>query len=96
VVGCTTIGAKFNWSASCETNWGFQIWPNSSVQGFPNPTTFQLEPYSLNPDYFVVAYSANGTKTLTGYTVARVGSGLAINIEAQDGSKWSSTWFPLP
>jgi hypothetical protein len=66
------------------------------VQGFPSPTSFQLEPYSLNPEGFVVAYSAGGAKALTGYTVAKVGGGLAINIEAPNGSKWSSTWFALP
>jgi hypothetical protein len=96
VTGCTSIGAAYKWTSSCENNRGFQIWPGSSVSGFPSPTTFQLEPYSLNGDYFVVAYNAGGKKTLTTYTVAKVGHGLAITIEAPNGSKWASNWFALP
>jgi hypothetical protein len=96
VIGCTSIGNTFRWNADCENRHGFQIWPGSSVSGFPGSTQFQLEPYSLNNDYFVVAFMNNGKKTLTGYTVAKVGHGLAITIEAPNGSKWASNWFALP
>jgi hypothetical protein len=96
VAGCTSIGAAFKWTASCENKHGLGILPGSSVSGFPSSTTFQLEPFRLNNDLFVVAFSAGGKKTLTGYTVAKVGGGLAITIEAPDGSKWASSWFALP
>jgi hypothetical protein len=93
---CTSIGAAFKWSARCENNWGLSIWPGTSVSGFPTSTSFQLEPYSLNTDYFVVAFMNNGKKAVTGYTVGKVGGGLAITIESPNGSKWASSWFIIP
>ena len=100
VEGCTIVGADFNWSSSCETYYGVQIWPfsgSSEYSGYPSQGSWQLEPYSLNTDYYVVVYGTkNGLKLTTSYTIARKGGTLAVNIESPDGSKWASKWFAIP
>jgi len=100
LAGCTSIGAPFNWNARCEDNNGFGIKPYTGnpndYSGFPNPTDFTLEPYTLNRDAFVVAWTIASKKFITTYTVGKAGAGLAITIQSPDGSKWASTWFAIP
>jgi hypothetical protein len=98
--GCISLGATFNWAASCQKDNGIGISPNggdAAYSGYPNPGTFQLEPYTLNTSNFVVVYGTlNGKKLSTGYVVGASGSLLAITIESPDGSRWASNWFAIP
>jgi hypothetical protein len=65
--------------------------------GYPTQGSFTLQPFSLNPDYYVVVYGTkSGAKLITTNTVGRKGGALAITIESPDGSKWASKWFTIP
>jgi hypothetical protein len=98
--GCISLGATFDWAARCQNNNGLGISPNSgnaAYSGYPNPGTFQLEPYTRNTSAFVIAYGTeNGKKLITGYTVGSSGSLLAVTIESPDGTRWASNWFAIP
>ena len=97
------IGQSFDWSTDSDRAGCFI--PDESVSnrangawGYPTVDALQLEPYRLNPVYFVYVYANRGVRAIGNANdpVVQIGSPIAWTVQAPDGRRWATNWQAFP